>query len=282
MNNILKYVGIFIFATFATLANANEWTDVQWKSGQILGISARAGVIPPLSQLGLLSQIDHVGVVLIDESGPWLYEYNISNGIQKTAISEVWDRSRDIKKNVHFIVGSFAEILTDEEIVEISKRFEDWKTKKNLDQPKNCIDAVLKVFEGIRNVSVIYRPMPVIIQRAFNGKLKQFINKVYPGEKLYPVISSLFEDSNESKNEETSQLIRSSGNINQLYWESPTSFIAEWIENGDLSRFIRLLGGPFENKDKKTVSTEAEAIKTHLLNEEQMIKSEALCKELFL
>lgn len=221
---------ILIFPAFFS-AQATDWQNVNWKSGQILGISSRSGLTPVLVQVGTLSKVDHLGIVSVDHDGIWLYEFTNATGIQKAKMEDVWLRSKDRKGNISFVLGEFSETLTTREWDVVLQRLERWIRKVETNPPRNCFETVVAAFQHIRHLSIHFIPMKFWIKESLNGTLKKLIERGYPGYQEFPVLASVF-----------SNLRVSAGNLSQEFmWRNEVAFFKEWQHNGDLSKFIRVI-----------------------------------------
>jgi len=221
---------ILIFsASFA--AQATDWQKVNWKSGQILGISSRSGLTPVLVQVGTLSKVDHLGIVSVDHNGIWLYEFTNSTGIQKAKMEDVWLRSADRKGNVSFVLGEFSEALTTHEWDVVLQRLERWIRREEADSPRNCFETVVAAFQHIRHLSIQFIPMKFWLQESLNGTLRKLIEQGYPGYQEFPVLASAF-----------SNLRVSAGNLSKDFmWRNEAAFFEEWRHSGDFSKFVRVV-----------------------------------------
>jgi hypothetical protein len=239
----LRFFFLLIFINI--VAYGSDWNNLHWKSGQILGISSRAGLTPVLVQMGTKSRVDHVGIVSVEKDGPWLYEFTNATGIQKVPISEVWIRSADLLGKVHYILGEFVTPLTKEQWELITLRLEKWVLKLDSNPPRNCLETVLMSIQGINSFHVKTTNLSPFISLALNGNIEKIIRKSYPNQIDFPIISSIFEN-----------LIRVDSNLPQnLLYSTETSFIQDWKDNGDLSKFVRSI---FLHSKEKLLASEIE------------------------
>jgi hypothetical protein len=261
---------ILFILFFASFADANDWRDIQWKSGQVLGISSRSGLTPLIVQIGTLSQVDHLGIVSVENGVPWLYEYVKANGVQKVPLSEVWMRSTDRNGNVQFVLGELAQPLSSLEWKYLTSKFDVWISKVIPNPPVGCIDAVIEAFVGIREFGVDHIPFNEFTKNAIDGKLLSLVKKAYPGQVDFPMLSSIFKS-----------LRRVNGNLPMnLVWDSRSLFLSEWLENGDLSKFVRLMIPKSNRLNPEEIDHEIQDIAKRLESDAQQFGRDR-CEDLF-
>jgi hypothetical protein len=228
----MKPLSFFVFLMFFSLiSQATDWSQVPWKSGQVIGISSRAGLTPMVVHLGTLSQVDHIGVVSMEQDGPWIYEFTNATGIQKVKVSEFWARSADIHQSVHYVLGEFSNPLTAEEWSAVTRRLDSWVLRSDPNPPTNCIETLLGAFKGIRKFFVRTTSAMPFADSIGPLPLLRVIQQTYKTLARVPVISSVFEG-----------LQRKDGNIQDpLMWANEETVAKEWSAAGDASKFARSL-----------------------------------------
>lgn len=208
-----------------------RWQDVPWRSGQILGISSRSELIPVFVQLGTLSVIDHVGVVSVEDSQPWLYEFSIATGLQKIPLEKVREKYLDKHGQVHFVVGELHEALNSAEWQTVSQQLDVWVSGTDSVKPKNCLATVLGAFAKVNPLSVRFTSGPNWARTLYGGLIEKMARRVYPDFVDFPVIASVFD-----------HLKIVAGNLSKdLVWPSEAAVFNEWEQSGDLSKFTRML-----------------------------------------
>lgn len=227
MKNILATLFLFLFCS-VSLAQVGD--AIPWRDGQILGISSRSGLTPVVVQLGTLSKIDHLAVVSVEADAPWIYEFTNDTGIQKIKLADAFTRAADKNNQTHFVVGEFSHALSSYEWNSVKERLDSWVSRAEPNPPANCLETVLKAFQGTRALAPRMTTSVPLIESIGALPLLAVLKKTYPSFERVPVLASVFE-----------KLIRVGGNIEgSLTWLSEGSFLSSWSREGDSSKFSKL------------------------------------------
>lgn len=223
----------FIFISPSTsLANDSLWQNVNWKSGQVLGISTRMGFTPVSVHLVSLSKIDHLGLVSVESDGIWIYQFTNRKKVHKVQLSEAWETFRDKNGKVHYVIGEFPSILREDGFQVVKNRFDNWiKNPNTSNPPTSCINAIIESTDGIASLRWNEIEYPQWVYTIFNGAFWEIGNTLIDLPQNPVDISSLF----------SSNIIADSSIDGGLHWSSQYEMLKEWQNTGDLSKFARFI-----------------------------------------
>lgn len=212
--------------------------DVEWRSGQILGLSSRAGQTPFFVQVGTNSPIDHIAIISVEGKNRFAYEFTNSAGVTKTPLQVVLDRARGKSGHLMAIVAELENPISDSEWKEMRNEMNRWISLQNELAPSGVPD-------GPKSCSQFVQSSFAVVKRALgkSGTIHEFNLKAYGGFSgrnwkgilhdsgaFIPPISFFEKDIR----------ILQSNLPKNLYWGNE-DILRVWKDDGDLSKLARTL-----------------------------------------
>ncbi|MBI3541769.1 MAG: adenylyltransferase/cytidyltransferase family protein [Deltaproteobacteria bacterium] len=122
--------------------------SVAWATGQLIGLSSRAGGTPFIAQAGSASPIDHVGIVSVEGGSVFVYEYLNRVGIRKVPLAETLAGAVGKDGGLMAVVAQPNPPLTPAEGQRLRATLDALGTGLET-APKSCTQLVRLAFEGI-------------------------------------------------------------------------------------------------------------------------------------
>jgi nicotinic acid mononucleotide adenylyltransferase len=212
--------------------------EISWRSGQLVGFSARSGQTPFIVQAGTHSPIDHVGIIVVEGGSPYVYEFTNSAGVSKVSLDAAFARARGKSGHLMAIVGEPKRPLASAEWGALVRYAEDamalqktYGPGKIPNGPRSCTQFVNAAYAAAGRKVGSAQELEALHPDAFGGFIGQRRTKVLlDSERLLPP-ASVFDDGVEVI---ATNLPRS------LEW-TPTQVLRAWKDDGDLSKLARML-----------------------------------------
>ena len=224
---------------------------VQWKSGQLIGLSDRSGRSPFVVQAGTHSPIDHVAVVSVEPDGVYAFEFTNGEGIAKTPIALVLDRARGKSGHLMAVVaepriplGPSAFARATESVARLMDAQRTYGIAKIPGGPKSCSQFVQSFYASAGRAVGRTETIDAFDTAAFGGFIGRNWSEILLDSDKLLSPRGLF----------TREFRVIHSNLpSDLNW-TPAQVLQTWTDEGDLSKIVRGLAV----KERRPLRTETE------------------------
>jgi cytidyltransferase-like protein len=211
---------------------------VNWKSGQLIGFSSRAGGVPFIAQVGSGSPLDHVGIVSVEPAGTFVYEFTNRGGVIKIPLEKTLENVRGKSGHIMAHVGELKNPPSPEELkkmfayadhlIEIQPAYGVAKIPNG---PKSCSQFVNGAFKHIGYTIGKVEAPENFKKNEFNGFIEKYWKKFLLDTEVLLSPKSFFQKDVK---------VVASNLPHGLEWTSEEALMI-WKADGDFSRVARMV-----------------------------------------